>query len=320
MASIFDLFDNNNAQAAANAQIAGLNNAVTQGTGAINTGSNQLQQYFGQALSPYTTNYGQAQQGTQALLNALGLGGQAGTNSALTALQNSPGYQFTLNQGSQNVLRNAAQTGTLNSGGTLNALQQQGQGTAQQTYNNYVNQLQPFLGASNTSAGGIANVNTGLGTSLNSNQNTIAQMLWNAATGQGNAQANADLANNTAAANQFGAISQGIGTALQAAALFSDERLKENIKEVGELKDGQPVYSYRYIWDDPGMTRIGLMAQDVEKINPDAVSEVAGYKAVDYQRATELSAVLSRFDSAQRSDKKSGNENKTDLARYLEAA
>jgi hypothetical protein len=29
------------------------------------------------------------------------------------------------------------------------------------------------------------------------------------------------------------------------------------------------------------------MAQDVEKINPDAVAEIGGYKAVNYQMATE---------------------------------
>lgn len=344
MASLFDLFNNNNAQAAANAQIQGLQNAQTLGTGAINQGSADLSTYFGQALSPYTTNYGQAQQGTQALLNALGLGGASGNSSALTALQNTPDYQFTLDQGAQNVLRNSAATGTTASGATLNALQAQGQGTAQQTYNNYVSQLSPFLGASNTAASGIANVNTGLGTSLNANQGSIAQMLWNASTGAGNAQANADLANNNASANIFNALGSLAGGALNFAGTgglsslanffnggggkgvdtLSDERLKENIKEVGELADGQPVYSYRYIWDDPAMTRIGLMAQDVEKINPDAVTEVAGFKAVDYGAATELAAALAKFGDDKRDNvvafPTKSAEPKTELARYLEAA
>lgn len=79
-----------------------------------------------------------------------------------------------------------------------------------------------------------------------------------------------------------------IGGLLGAASLaskFSDERLKEDIAAVGMLNDGQPVYSYRYAGSPT--TEIGLMAQDVEKTNPDAVGERAGFKTVDYRRATE---------------------------------
>lgn len=64
---------------------------------------------------------------------------------------------------------------------------------------------------------------------------------------------------------------------------MSDERLKENIAEIGETHDGQPLYSYNYKGDS--MPRVGLMAQDVEKRQPDAVVEIAGYKAVDYGKA-----------------------------------
>lgn len=64
---------------------------------------------------------------------------------------------------------------------------------------------------------------------------------------------------------------------------LSDERVKENIAEVGETHDGQPLYSYNYIGDK--VPRIGLMAQDVEKRQPDAVVEIGGVKAVDYGKA-----------------------------------
>jgi hypothetical protein len=70
--------------------------------------------------------------------------------------------------------------------------------------------------------------------------------------------------------------------------LFSDRRLKRDIARVGALNDGTPIYRYRYI-GDPVM-RIGVMAQDVERTNPDAVIEVGGFKAVDYAEATERSA------------------------------
>lgn len=66
---------------------------------------------------------------------------------------------------------------------------------------------------------------------------------------------------------------------------MSDERLKENIEEVGTTHDGQPLYQYNYKGD--AIPRIGLMAQEVEKLRPDAVVEIGGFKAVDYGKATE---------------------------------
>ena len=65
----------------------------------------------------------------------------------------------------------------------------------------------------------------------------------------------------------------------------SDIRLKENIKKVGKLDNGLPVYSFNYINDS--MPMIGLMAQDVEKVHPDAVKEINGYKHVNYNKAIE---------------------------------
>lgn len=78
--------------------------------------------------------------------------------------------------------------------------------------------------------------------------------------------------------------------ALGSALLLSDERTKENVSEVGALHDGQPIYSYNYIGDRT--PRIGLMAQDVEKVRPDAVHEVDGVKMVDYDAATEDSRTM----------------------------
>jgi hypothetical protein len=67
----------------------------------------------------------------------------------------------------------------------------------------------------------------------------------------------------------------------------SDRRLKEDIAPVGALFDGTPVYGFRY--KGAPAYHIGLMAQDVEKITPEAVIEINGYKAVDYRAATEAS-------------------------------
>lgn len=65
--------------------------------------------------------------------------------------------------------------------------------------------------------------------------------------------------------------------------LASDERVKEDIEPIGKTSDGQNLYSYRYIGDDE--TRVGLLAQEVEKRDPGAVHEIGGIKTVDYRRA-----------------------------------
>jgi len=59
----------------------------------------------------------------------------------------------------------------------------------------------------------------------------------------------------------------------------SDERLKENIEELGE-ENGHKVYKYNYKGSDKKF--IGVMAQDVMKTHPDAVALLDGYYAVDY--------------------------------------
>lgn len=65
---------------------------------------------------------------------------------------------------------------------------------------------------------------------------------------------------------------------------WSDRRLKENIKKVGKLDNGLPVFRYNFKGDPK--TQIGVMAQDVEKVNPKAVAELGGAKMVDYKEAT----------------------------------
>ena len=85
-----------------------------------------------------------------------------------------------------------------------------------------------------------------------------------------------------AGAAGVGAAGSGfLGTAASAIPLlFSDRRLKENIEFVGE-ENGFPTYKFNYI-NVPEKVFIGVMAQDVEKIMPEAVGETEGYKTVNY--------------------------------------
>jgi hypothetical protein len=68
---------------------------------------------------------------------------------------------------------------------------------------------------------------------------------------------------------------------------LSDRRAKQDIEKVGELDDGQKVYAYSYKGDDPANRELGLLAQEVEKVRPEAVAEGPdGLKRVDYGAAT----------------------------------
>ena len=73
----------------------------------------------------------------------------------------------------------------------------------------------------------------------------------------------------------FGALGKGIGK------MFSDERLKDNMEFQYVDEIGMPVYSYNYTYNKNN-PQMGYMAQDVEKVFPDAVSESQGFKKVDY--------------------------------------
>jgi hypothetical protein len=319
-----DLFGG--ADNAANAQIAGINAGVQQATGNINQGNQALTTNYAAALQPQTQNFATATQGTTALGNALGLNGPAGTQSALTALQTTPGYQASLGAGNAGVAAAAAAGGTTGSGNELLALQKAAQNTAAGNYNNYVAQLDPYLNLANSSALGISNVDTGLGGALNANQNTLANLNYGAQTGIGNANASADLADQSLGLGLLGggltALTGGLGGGLLgglgtlgagltgggvgtfngnfgSAPNFSlltgsDVRLKEHIEPVGELYDGQQIYRYNYIGDLK--PRIGLMAQEVAEDNPGAVGDIGlGFLGVDYGKATDRAAELARF-------------------------
>lgn len=77
----------------------------------------------------------------------------------------------------------------------------------------------------------------------------------------------------------------GLAGTLGGAAIMSDIRTKEDIERIGTLDNGLPVYAFNY--KSGGPRQIGLMAQDVEKVNPDAVIEVDGIKYVNYGKAVQ---------------------------------
>lgn len=90
-------------------------------------------------------------------------------------------------------------------------------------------------------------------------------------TGLVNQKYQADMANHqNKMGGLFGLASSGIG-------LFSDRRLKTDIRRVGTTDAGIPIFVYRYLGEGP--FHMGVMAQDV----PDAAFMTeSGFLAVDY--------------------------------------
>lgn len=81
-----------------------------------------------------------------------------------------------------------------------------------------------------------------------------------------------------------GSVMDQVGQMAQIAALFaSDRRLKRDVVRLDTRPDGLGVYLFRYLWD--AVWRIGVMAQEVLKVRPDAVVTLpSGYYAVDYAK------------------------------------
>ncbi len=67
--------------------------------------------------------------------------------------------------------------------------------------------------------------------------------------------------------------------------LFSDARIKENLRPVGQLFNGLTVYAFNFPGEE--VTRIGLVAQEVQQHIPQAVSQTEeGLLTVDYDLAS----------------------------------
>jgi hypothetical protein len=81
-----------------------------------------------------------------------------------------------------------------------------------------------------------------------------------------------------------------VGTVATAIGSLSDRRMKQDVRRIGTLNDGQPVYSFRYLGNP--VVHVGLMAQEVEAVVPGAVHEVDGVKFVDYGLATQRAAEM----------------------------
>lgn len=95
--------------------------------------------------------------------------------------------------------------------------------------------------------------------------------------------------------------------AYQPQPFFSDDRLKENVHDIGKTKDGLRIVRYNFKGDDK--LRIGFLASDVEDKMPEAVTKHHGVRAVDYERAARAGGGgLRSFEDLQKQSDENGND------------
>ena len=276
-------------------------NATMNGGQAVNPtalDSNAINQY----MSPYLNtvlgsesallNQNNQQQQSGQMGTAISSGAFGGDRSGIAAanlaqqqnLANSSIYSNILNTGYNNALGAAQQQQGVN----LSA--QQANRTAQQQMGSQLAGLGTAYqtagltgAAAQTAAGQLQQQTQQASDTANMNQYLqgqsypfqVAQFLASIAEGTGSLSGSTTSTNST----QNG--------------IFSDRRLKSSIHKVGKTFDGQDIYTYKYKGHPE--THMGLMAQDVEHHEPDAVGLASGYKTVDYEKATDKAAKRGHF-------------------------
>lgn len=211
-----------------------------------NTSYNKAYEPVSAAFSPLL---GEAQKGIQDYNAFMG-----GDTSGFETFKDSTGYDLAESEGMKSIMGNSAGRGVFTSGATGKALQRYGTNLQQQFAGNYLDRLLGRVGVGFqagqgvTGAGGFSS-GFSEGTSTSKSKPGLGSFL--------------------------GQIAGGVAA--------SDRRLKKNIVEVGELRNGLKVYQYDYI-NDSG-PHIGVMADEVALIQPEALGPtIAGYMTVDYSK------------------------------------
>ena len=232
-------------------------------------------------LKPYVDVGPTALKQQQALI---GLGGPEAEQAAIAALESGESFQAKVRQGEEAILQGASATGGVRGGNIQGALAQFRPAMLQSEIDRQYGRLAGLTTLGQQSAAGVGTAGIQTGARISALEGDI-----------GSAQAGAALASGKALSGVFNLPSQflglqygyagspsGAGTTPGFSNIFSDRRLKTNIQRISTRPDGLGVYEFEYIWG--GGKHIGLMAQEVLGIYPDAVGSVGEYYTVDYSR------------------------------------
>ncbi|HET7713909.1 MAG TPA: tail fiber domain-containing protein, partial [Patescibacteria group bacterium] len=179
-----------------------------------------------------------------------------GDSSGFDAFKRATGFDAAAETGSRGITGNAAARGLLRSGSTGARLMQFGNELQNQYSTNYLDKLM-----------GLGNLGLGAG-------GLLAQA--------GQVQKSKKKGGLGSTLGGFGSLLSG-GAAIAPA--LSDRRSKTNIEKIGELKNGLGVYKFNYKERLEFVPNIGVMADEVSAIQPEALGPIInGYQTVNYDK------------------------------------
>ena len=255
-----------------------------------------------QLMAPYV------QSGTTALsrYNALtGLSGEEAQQTLINQITSGAEYGSLVRQGEEAILQSASATGGLRGGNTQSALARFRPEILSSLIRDEYSRLGGMVSMGQNAAAGLGNAGMQVGQNISNQYGQIGQAQAGAALARGQATANmwGNIAGSiglTAGLGGFGGVP---GTPTPSAGPLhtgpmvgggmlggggniapSDIRLKTDIVPAGE-RNGHAWYTYRYVWDDVGTVRGGVMAQEVMATHPEAViTHPLGFLMVDYSK------------------------------------
>ena len=257
-----------------------------------------------QLMAPYV------QSGTTALsrYNALtGLSGEEAQQSMIQQISSGAEYGALVRAGEEGILQSASATGGLRGGNTQSALARFRPEILSSLIRDEYSRLGGMVSMGQNAAAGVGNAGMQLGQNISNQYGQIGQAQAGAALARGQATANmwGNIAGSVGLAAGMGGFGRppaappagfdqmltnvqtpvGLGTISTGPSILpSDIRLKADIEPMGE-RNGLAWYSYRYVWDEPGTKREGVMAQEVIETHPDAViTHPLGFLMVDYAK------------------------------------
>lgn len=202
--------------------------------------------------------------------------------SQLDFIQNNPFFNALADQAKNDLLSNQAASGKVGSGGTAEALQNSLLLLGTDLINNQFNQRMNLATLGSNAAAGQSNIAQNVGNNISNL--TLEKGNVQAGATLGSKQANIsfikDLAQTAASAKGAGA--GGAGSGSGGAQALCDIRAKEDISRIGTLDNGLPVYFFKYKGDEK--YHVNVMAQDVEKVMPEAVFEIDGLKHINMRK------------------------------------
>lgn len=247
----------------------------------------QEKEMFDQAIS-YGEPYRQAGETALQTYQDLTYGTE---QDKLAELIKTPGYQFRLEEGQKAIDRMASAKSGMFSGRQLKAAQRYGQDYATSEYGNFMDRVGVLMQQGAQSAQQAGALTQGSSTMqqgiLSQKASAIGQTGANIS--NINQQVGRDIA---AGYSQMGAaraqgylqeMAQANQLLNNAAFIYgmSDQRLKENFEYIGD-ENGHRVYKFNY--KGTPAKYIGVIAQEVQKKNPEAVTMINGHLAVNYKQ------------------------------------